>query len=97
MTARIDDADAVLIVRVPGNARAVAADIGIDAGKRQGVEGNGVAHGAALLLYSVPMNVLIFGATGMVGQGVLRECLLATDVAARDDRRPHATGVQHRN
>ena len=27
------------------------------------------------------MNVLIFGATGMVGQGVLRECLLATDVA----------------
>lgn len=27
------------------------------------------------------MNVLIFGATGMVGQGVLRECLLAADVA----------------
>jgi uncharacterized protein YbjT (DUF2867 family) len=27
------------------------------------------------------MNILIFGATGMVGQGVLRECLLATDVA----------------
>lgn len=26
------------------------------------------------------MNILIFGATGMVGQGVLRECLLATDV-----------------
>jgi len=26
------------------------------------------------------MNVLIFGATGMVGQGVLRECLLAADV-----------------
>jgi len=26
------------------------------------------------------MKVLIFGATGMVGQGVLRECLLATDV-----------------
>jgi uncharacterized protein YbjT (DUF2867 family) len=27
------------------------------------------------------MKVLIFGATGMVGQGVLRECLLASDVA----------------
>jgi nucleoside-diphosphate-sugar epimerase len=27
------------------------------------------------------MNVLIFGATGMVGQGVLRECLLASDVS----------------
>jgi uncharacterized protein YbjT (DUF2867 family) len=26
------------------------------------------------------MNVLIFGATGMVGQGVLRECLIAPDV-----------------
>jgi uncharacterized protein YbjT (DUF2867 family) len=26
------------------------------------------------------MNVLIFGATGMVGQGVLRECLQAGDV-----------------
>lgn len=28
------------------------------------------------------MKVLIFGATGMVGQGVLRECLLAADVRA---------------
>ncbi len=27
------------------------------------------------------MNVLIFGASGMLGQGVLRECLLASDVA----------------
>lgn len=26
------------------------------------------------------MKVLIFGATGMVGQGVLRECLAAQDV-----------------
>jgi uncharacterized protein YbjT (DUF2867 family) len=26
------------------------------------------------------MKVLVFGATGMVGQGVLRECLLAADV-----------------
>jgi len=23
----------------------------------------------------MPMNVLVFGATGMIGQGVLRECL----------------------
>ncbi len=27
------------------------------------------------------MRVLLFGATGMVGQGVLRECLLDPDVA----------------
>src|SRR5215470_7641747 len=26
------------------------------------------------------MKVLLFGATGMIGQGVLRECLLAPDV-----------------
>jgi len=41
------------------------------------------------------MNVLIFGATGMVGQGVLRECLQAGDVdrvmtVGRTD-----TGAQH--
>jgi uncharacterized protein YbjT (DUF2867 family) len=28
-----------------------------------------------------PMKVILFGATGMVGQGVLRECLAAPDVA----------------
>ena len=28
------------------------------------------------------MNVILFGATGMVGQGVLRECLLDENVAA---------------
>jgi uncharacterized protein YbjT (DUF2867 family) len=27
------------------------------------------------------MKILIFGATGMVGQGVLRECLAASDVS----------------
>src|SRR5712675_457360 len=27
------------------------------------------------------MKVILFGATGMVGQGVLRECLLAPDVS----------------
>ena len=26
------------------------------------------------------MNILVFGATGMVGQGVLRECLLDPEV-----------------
>ena len=30
------------------------------------------------------MNVVLFGATGRLGQGVLRECLLAPDV----DRAP---------
>lgn len=35
------------------------------------------------MLYSkerTPMNVILFGASGMVGQGVLRECLLDPDV-----------------
>ena len=30
------------------------------------------------------MRILLFGATGMVGQGVLRECLLAADVQEGD-------------
>jgi uncharacterized protein YbjT (DUF2867 family) len=38
------------------------------------------------------MNVLLFGATGMVGQGVLRECLLAPDVARVTTIGRHATG-----
>lgn len=41
------------------------------------------------------MNVLIFGATGMVGQGALRECLLADDVALVQTIGRTATGQQH--
>ena len=41
------------------------------------------------------MNVLIFGATGMVGQGVLRECLLAPDVQLVQTVGRSVTGVQH--
>ena len=41
------------------------------------------------------MNVLLFGATGMVGQGVLRECLLDQDVNAVLTVGRTATGVQH--
>jgi uncharacterized protein YbjT (DUF2867 family) len=41
------------------------------------------------------MNVLIFGATGMVGQGVLRECLLAPDVRKVQVVGRSATGVQN--
>jgi uncharacterized protein YbjT (DUF2867 family) len=41
------------------------------------------------------MNILIFGATGMVGQGVLRECLLASDVALVQVVGRTATGQQH--
>jgi uncharacterized protein YbjT (DUF2867 family) len=41
------------------------------------------------------MNVLIFGATGMVGQGVLRECLLASDVGRVAAIGRTATGIQH--
>jgi uncharacterized protein YbjT (DUF2867 family) len=39
--------------------------------------------------------VLIFGATGMVGQGVLRECLLDPDVLLVRTVGRNATGVQH--
>lgn len=41
------------------------------------------------------MNILIFGATGMVGQGVLRECLLAPDVDDVVAIGRSATGQQH--
>ena len=41
------------------------------------------------------MNVLIFGATGMVGQGVLRECLLDPGVARVVTIGRSATGQQH--
>ena len=41
------------------------------------------------------MNVLIFGATGMVGQGALRECLLAPDVGQVRTVGRAATGRQH--
>jgi uncharacterized protein YbjT (DUF2867 family) len=41
------------------------------------------------------MNVLLFGATGMVGQGVLRECLLDPDLHAVQSVGRTATGVRH--
>jgi uncharacterized protein YbjT (DUF2867 family) len=41
------------------------------------------------------MNVLLFGATGMVGQGVLRECLLDPDVRLVEAVGRTATGAQH--
>ncbi len=41
------------------------------------------------------MNVIVFGATGMLGQGVLRECLLATDVARVLTIGRAKTGQQH--
>ncbi|MGA2569340.1 MAG: NAD(P)H-binding protein [Terracidiphilus sp.] len=41
------------------------------------------------------MNVLIFGATGMVGQGVLRECLLDPGVASVVAISRSSTGVSH--
>ena len=40
------------------------------------------------------MNVLIFGASGMVGQGVLRECLLDPDVAGVTAIGRRASGVR---
>jgi uncharacterized protein YbjT (DUF2867 family) len=41
------------------------------------------------------MKVIIFGATGMLGQGVLRECLLAPDVERVLAIGRSRTGVQH--
>ena len=41
------------------------------------------------------MNVLIFGATGMVGQGVLRECLLDRDVESVLCMGRNSTGQRH--
>ncbi|MES2151319.1 MAG: NAD-dependent epimerase/dehydratase family protein [Pseudomonadota bacterium] len=41
------------------------------------------------------MNILIFGATGMVGQGVLRECLAAPDVALVQTLGRTPTGQRH--
>lgn len=41
------------------------------------------------------MNVLLFGATGMVGQGVLRECLLDSDVQMVQTIGRTTTGMQH--
>jgi uncharacterized protein YbjT (DUF2867 family) len=41
------------------------------------------------------MNVLMFGATGMVGQGVLRECLQAQDVQLVKTVGRTPTGQQH--
>jgi len=41
------------------------------------------------------MNILLFGATGMVGQGVLRECLLDPNVHLVETIGRTATGMQH--
>jgi uncharacterized protein YbjT (DUF2867 family) len=41
------------------------------------------------------MNIVIFGATGMVGQGVLRECLFDSDVQLVQTIGRNASGVQH--
>lgn len=41
------------------------------------------------------MKVILFGATGMIGQGVLRECLLAPDVEQVLAVGRHPTGEQH--
>jgi uncharacterized protein YbjT (DUF2867 family) len=41
------------------------------------------------------VNVILFGATGMVGQGVLRECLLDPDVASVLSIGRNPTGLTH--
>jgi uncharacterized protein YbjT (DUF2867 family) len=44
---------------------------------------------------SIAMKVLLFGATGMVGQGVLRECLLDPDVERVQTVGRSPTGIHH--
>ena len=41
------------------------------------------------------MKVILFGATGMIGQGVLRECLLTSDVELVETVGREAAGLQH--
>ncbi len=41
------------------------------------------------------MKILLFGATGMVGQGALRECLMAEDVSVVQTVGRSGTGQQH--
>ena len=41
------------------------------------------------------MNILLFGATGMIGQGVLRECLLDPDVQLVETIGRTATNAEH--
>src|SRR5512135_2438636 len=41
------------------------------------------------------MKVILFGATGMIGQGVLRECLLSPDVQLVQTIGRSATGREH--
>ncbi|MFA6230507.1 MAG: NAD-dependent epimerase/dehydratase family protein [Rhodanobacter sp.] len=41
------------------------------------------------------MKILLFGATGMIGQGALRECLMAGDVTLVQTVGRSATGQQH--
>jgi uncharacterized protein YbjT (DUF2867 family) len=55
----------------------------------------GIRNTRDILKYWSDMKVLIFGATGMVGQGVLRECLFDRDIEAVQTVGRSATGVQH--
>jgi uncharacterized protein YbjT (DUF2867 family) len=41
------------------------------------------------------MHVMLFGATGMVGQGVMRECILDPEVHLLQTVRRTSTGTQH--
>jgi uncharacterized protein YbjT (DUF2867 family) len=51
------------------------------------------ADAAAHWRQAIDMRVLIFGATGMVGQGVLRECLLDPDIEAVQTVGRSSTGL----
>src|ERR1700727_2705211 len=70
------------------------------AGSAKGI--NGVLFRGAIFRYSyhidkgsLTMNVILFGGTGMVGQGVLRECLLAPDVQRILSIARSPSGQQH--
>ena len=52
-------------------------------------------QGGGLPPHGDDMKILLLGATGMVGQGVLRECLIASDVQRVTTLGRSATGQQH--
>jgi len=54
-----------------------------------------IGYGDIDIIPKKPMNIILFGATGMVGQGVLQECLRADDVERVLTVGRQATGQSH--
>src|SRR6267143_2160530 len=72
-------------------------DIASDAGRLDGAPGSrmGSLHGEHGADFRKAVKVILFGATGMVGQGVLRECLRDDGVESVLVIGRTSTGVTH--